>query len=301
MNGFLVLDKPKGFTSFDAVAKLRKLSGEKKIGHGGTLDPEVTGVLPVFFGNATKAIALLPESDKTYEAVMLLGTVTDTDDDTGRVIGVSDVNVSEEDVKNVILSFLGEYDQIPPMLSAKWVNGQRLYDLFRKGREIEREPVRVMIRSITVNSIDLPEVTFTVEASKGTYIRTLCRDIGEKLGVGGTLKRLKRTVHGRFGINSAVSLDTLEEAAKNGLFEDYVTPTDRLFFDHPELTVSEEGDKYLLNGNTLVPEDFNAETEMIPGTEYRVYRPNGVFFALYRVSDDGGALKPEKIFPEYRE
>lgn len=299
MNGYLVLDKPAGFTSFDAVAKLRKLSGERKIGHGGTLDPEVTGVLPVFFGNATKAIALLPESEKTYEATMKLGVVTDTDDMTGRILSESEVDVSEAEVEEAVTSFLGPYDQIPPMLSAKWVNGQRLYDLFRKGREIERNSVRVEIQAIRVDEIALPFVRFTTRVSGGTYIRTLCRDIGEKLGTGGTLNTLKRTSHGRFRIEEAVSLETLKKAAENGAFSAYVSPTDRLFPNELSVRILPEAEKYLLNGNTLVPEDFGESFLPDPNTVFKVYRPDGSFFALYRTSEDGKTLKPLKIFPEH--
>ena len=190
MNGILNVYKEPGFTSHDVVAKLRGICKQKKIGHTGTLDPEASGVLPVCLGNATKLCDLLTDKDKEYRAVLLLGVETDTQDTTGQILTEKEVNAGEEDVRSAILSFVGPYDQIPPMYSALKVNGQKLCDLARKGQVVERKSRRIMIHSIEIEDISLPRVTMRVACSRGTYIRTLCHDIGQKLGCGGAMERL---------------------------------------------------------------------------------------------------------------
>lgn len=192
MNGILNVYKEPGFTSHDVVAKLRGICKQKKIGHTGTLDPEASGVLPVCLGNATKLCDLLTDKDKEYRAVLLLGVETDTQDTTGQILAEKEVNADEEDVRSAILSFVGPYDQIPPMYSALKVNGQKLCDLARKGQVVERKSRRITIHSIEIEDISLPRVTMRVACSRGTYIRTLCHDIGQKLGCGGAMERLER-------------------------------------------------------------------------------------------------------------
>ena len=198
MNGILNIYKEAGFTSHDVVAKLRGILKQKKIGHTGTLDPDAEGVLPVCVGNATKLCGLLTDKEKTYEAVLLLGQETDTQDLSGKVLRKAEVTVSEEAVREAILSFQGNYDQIPPMYSALKINGRKLYELAREGKEVERKPRKVTLREISISWIELPEVSFTVTCSSGTYIRTLCHDIGEKLGCSGCMKTLLRTCVDRF-------------------------------------------------------------------------------------------------------
>ena len=193
INGIVNVYKEKGYTSFDVVAKMRGIFKQKKIGHTGTLDPDAEGVLPVCLGRATKVCDLLTDKDKEYETVLLLGVVTDTQDLTGEVLARKEVNASENEVKSAILSFVGEYMQVPPMYSALKVNGQKLCDLARKGVTVERKARPVTIHGIEILSVDLPEVRMRVHCSKGTYIRTLCQDIGEKLGCGGCMKSLLRT------------------------------------------------------------------------------------------------------------
>ena len=207
INGIVNVYKEKGFTSFDVVAKMRGIFKQKKIGHTGTLDPDAEGVLPVCLGRATKVCDLLTDKDKEYETVLLLGVVTDTQDLTGEVLARKEVNASENEVKSAILSFVGEYMQVPPMYSALKVNGQKLCDLARKGVTVERKARPVTIHGIEILSVDLPEVRMRVHCSKGTYIRTLCQDIGEKLGCGGCMKLLLRTRVAAFALKDALKLD----------------------------------------------------------------------------------------------
>ena len=199
VNGILNVYKEKGYTSHDVVAKLRGIVGQKKIGHTGTLDPDAEGVLPVCLGRATKVCDMLTEKDKTYEAVLLLGKETDTQDISGTVLRVGETEgLTQEQVKDCVMSFVGEYDQIPPMYSALKVNGKKLYELAREGKTIERKSRKVEIKEIRILEMALPRVRMEVSCSKGTYIRTLCHDIGEKLGCFGCMESLLRTKVSRF-------------------------------------------------------------------------------------------------------
>ncbi len=218
-NGVLNVYKEAGFTSHDVVAKLRGICGQKKIGHTGTLDPDAVGVLPVCLGNATKLCDLLAGETKEYEAVLLLGKVTDTQDLSGTVLEEHEVTVDEKEAEAAVLSFLGTYEQIPPMYSALKVNGKKLYELAEAGKEVERQARPVQIFSISILDTELPEITFRVECSKGTYIRTLCHDIGQKLGCGGAMRSLKRTRVGRFSVEEARTLSELEHLAKEDRLE----------------------------------------------------------------------------------
>ena len=216
INGIVNIYKEKGYTSHDVVAVLRKVVGQKKIGHTGTLDPDATGVLPVCLGRATKVCELLTDHDKTYEALLLLGKTTDTQDISGEVLEERDPgDLTEEEVRSCIESFIGEYDQVPPMYSALKVNGKKLYELAREGKIVERAARRVQIFDIEILSIALPRVTMKVHCSKGTYIRTLCHDIGQKLGCGACMEKLTRTKVSRFEIKDSLTLAQIEVLKKD--------------------------------------------------------------------------------------
>ena len=222
MDGVLNIYKEAGWTSFDVVAKMRGILKIKKIGHTGTLDPAATGVLPVCIGKGTKKVESFMADDKVYRTVMLLGVTTDSQDMTGEILTRTEVNLTEQDVREAIESFIGGYDQIPPMYSAKKVGGRKLVDMARKGIEVERKPRFVNIMDIGIDDMSLPRVTMTVTCSKGTYIRTLCHDIGQKLGCGAAMESLIRTRVGRFKIEDAVTLDDLQKLADEDRLEEVV-------------------------------------------------------------------------------
>lgn len=255
INGIINVYKEKGFTSHDVVAKLRGILKQKKIGHTGTLDPDATGVLPVCIGNATKLCDLLTDKDKTYETVLLLGKETDTQDITGEVLKERAVLVTQEEIESTILCFQGPIEQIPPMYSALKVNGRKLYELAREGKVVERKPRPIIIHSISIHKIvlngEVNEVHMSVSCSKGTYIRTLCHDIGEALGCGGCMKSLIRTKVSRFVIEEALSLARIEELQAKGDLSDYIVPVEDIFAEYPSIFVNEEGNRYLANGNPL--------------------------------------------------
>ena len=250
MDGIINVYKETGYTSHDVVAKLRGILRMKKIGHTGTLDPDAEGVLPVCLGKATKLCDLLTDKTKTYQAVMLLGQETDTQDTTGEILAQYPVNAMEEEVREAVESFLGPYMQVPPMYSALKVNGKKLYELARAGKEVEREARPVEIFEIHVDSIELPRVTMTVTCSKGTYIRTLCYDIGRKLGCGGCMEHLLRTRVDRFELADSLKLSQIEELRDRGEVENHVIAVDEVFAGLPAYTaVPGDGDKLVHNGN----------------------------------------------------
>ena len=252
MNGILNLYKEKGFTSHDCVAKLRGIFRQKKIGHMGTLDPAAEGVLPVALGKATRLIELFSDDRKTYRTVMLLGTVTDTLDLEGKVLETCEVCCDEKDAESAVFSFLGDQMQIPPMYSAIKKDGKKLYELAREGKTIEREPRPIKIFDIHIDRIELPEVEFTVECSKGTYIRSLCDDIGRKLGCGACMKYLERIKVGNFIKKDSYTLDDLEKLAAGERLEEAVLPIDELFPELEKVKTREgSGDKAAHNGNQL--------------------------------------------------
>lgn len=272
INGIVNIYKEKGYTSHDVVAVLRKVVGQKKIGHTGTLDPDATGVLPVCLGRATKVCELLTDHDKTYEALLLLGKTTDTQDISGEVLEERDPgDLTEEEVRSCIESFIGEYDQIPPMYSALKVNGKKLYELAREGKTVERKSRKVQIHGIRILEMNLPHVRMEVDCSKGTYIRTLCHDIGEKLQVGGCMEELERTKVGRFLKEDAVTLDEVRQKMEQGEGAELFTPLDQIFAELPAVTVTDAKAWMSYNGNDL-PERFLLEKEAwTDGQEVRVY------------------------------
>ena len=297
MNGIINIYKERGFTSHDVVAKLRGICHQRKIGHTGTLDPDATGVLPVCLGNATAVCDLLTDKSKEYEAVLLLGITTDTQDISGTTIETNDVNLSEADVISCIQGFAGEIEQIPPMYSAVKVNGKKLYELARQGKEVERKPRPVTIHSIEVLDMDLPRVSLKIHCSKGTYIRTLCHDIGRSLGCGGTMEELKRTRVGEFVISDSIPLGTVQEWAYTGTLQEHLIPTDRVLAHHGSIRVEAGADRLLYNGNTFRRGDI---AELDPGNEasdrYRVYDSHGTFYGVYDLDNARGIYKPFKMF-----
>ena len=268
------------------MAKLRGILHEKKIGHTGTLDPDARGVLPVCVGNATKVCALLTDKDKEYEAVLQLGLSTDTQDATGQVImDRRDLlpALSEESVREAIMSFVGDYRQIPPMYSALKIGGRKLCDLAREGIEVERKARPVHIYGIEIKELALPFVTMRVHCSKGTYIRTLCSDIGERLGVGGLMKSLVRTRVSSFTLDQALTLAQVEEYRDNGRLDVILLPVDVVFQDYPALTVTAEARKLLQNGNRLLASDFSGALDVPgfgPDARFRIYDGDR-FCAIY--------------------
>ena len=296
IDGFINIYKEQGYTSFDVVAKLRGILKQKKIGHTGTLDPMAEGVLLVCLGSATKMCDLLTEKNKTYTCTMLLGKTSDTEDVTGVMTDVTEVYPDEKTVRAAVMSFVGDYMQIPPMYSAIKVNGKKLYELARAGQVIEREPRPVTIHGITIQSVELPRVTFDVSCSKGTYIRSLCRDIGEKLGCGAVMEKLVRTEVKGFTIEESLTLDEVEKARDDGTLMQHVLTTDKLMPDIPELHILAKGAKLLANGNKLSADSF-VENQIYMDTYVKVYDENGRFAALYEYSVEKRQYVPFKMFP----
>ena len=293
MDGVLNIRKEKGYTSFDVVAKLRGILRMKKIGHTGTLDPEAEGVLPVVLGKATKLVDLLTEKQKTYEALLHLGLETDTQDMTGKVLREEPVNVTEEEAIAVIRSFLGEQQQIPPMYSALKVDGKKLYELAREGKTVERKPRTVHFYEIEIKKIELPYIRFSVTCSKGTYIRTLCHDIGQKLGCGGCMEELIRTRSGNFDLEDSMTLAQVEEAVKNGTIENRVIRIGQVLKDYPEIFCTREGDRLLENGNAL-------SEKMVRNNHkegwIRMCDSQGEFRGIYQWDNGKKRYQPQKMF-----
>lgn len=289
MNGIIIIDKPIDKTSHNMVSFMRRMTGIKKIGHTGTLDPMATGVLPVCIGTATKAADMLTLSEKTYIAEFVLGKTTDTLDARGNITGEYSVNVTRKDIEKAIMSFLGDIEQIPPMYSAIKMQGKKLYELARAGVEVERKARKVTIENIDINDINMEEnkISVTVKCSKGTYIRTLCDDIGKKLGTGAYMTSLRRTATGMFGIENAKSVQQIEELAKQGKLETCLIPTDNLFFGFPEIRLNEKQTRSIKNGIRM---SFNG----IEGQSYRLYDENGEFLCISKITD--GRLVLEKSF-----
>lgn len=285
MNGIVIVDKPQGWTSQDVTARLRRVFSTRRIGHGGTLDPMATGVLPVFVGRATRAVEFFEHAEKTYEATLRLGMKTDTQDITGTVLEERPVTVTEQDILNVLPAFRGEILQIPPMYSALKVNGQKLYDLARKGKEVERQPRPITIHELELLHFDGQDARIRVRCSKGTYIRTLCEDMGEKLGCLGCMAALRRTRAGEYTIEKAVPLQTLLDAENP---EQYLLSMDSPFLGYPAVTLSENQEKRCRNGNAF--------TLRVPDGTYRAYGKNGEFLMLARV--ENGVMSTIKSFFE---
>ena len=285
MNGIVIVDKPQNWTSQDVTARLRRVFQTRRIGHGGTLDPMATGVLPVFVGRGTRGVEFFEHAEKTYETMLKLGITTDTEDIWGSVLTQSPVSVTEEQVEAVLSRFRGEIMQVPPMYSALKVNGQKLCDLARKGQQVRRQP-----RPITIHQLNLLEqgedtLRLQVRCSKGTYIRTLCKDIGEALGCGGCMQQLRRTSAGEYTIEEAVPLEALLEAEKP---EEFLRPVDSMFRSYPALTLTANQEKRCRNGNSF--------SLSVPEGTYRAYSESGEFLMLGKV--ESGIMSTIKSFFE---
>ena len=283
MNGIVIIDKPAGWTSQDVTARLRRVFGTRRIGHGGTLDPMATGVLPVFVGRATRGVEFFEHAEKTYETELLLGVATDTEDTSGTVLFRREVSVTQEQLTEVLERFRGEIMQIPPMYSALKVNGQKLCDLARKGRQVERQPRPVTIHELTLLSREGDTLRLRVRCSKGTYIRTLCADIGEALGCGGCMQALRRTQAGEYTIAEAVPLQQLLEAAEP---ETYLRDVDTMFRGYPGVKLTVNQEKRCRNGNAF--------SVSLPGGTYRAYSQTGEFLMLAKV--ENGVMSTIKSF-----
>lgn len=298
-DGMINVRKEKGYTSHDVVARLRGILHQKKIGHTGTLDPDAVGVLPVCLGKGTKLCDMITDREKTYVAVMLLGQTTDTQDTSGRVLSESEVTVSGTEILAAAESFVGDYMQIPPMYSAVKINGRKLYELAREGREIERKARHIVIHSLRVLDIKLPYVTMEICCSKGTYIRTLCHDLGAKLGCGACMAELTRTKVGRFDISDAWTLDEIEAMVTEGgeaAVRQHMVSVEDMLADHEAVRAADAAaDKMLLNGNKLDAGQIAADT-LEDGQQYRMYSSRGDFIAIYQYEEKTGSLKNIKMF-----
>ena len=285
MNGIVIVDKPQGWTSQDVTARLRRVFNTRRIGHGGTLDPMATGVLPVFVGRATRGVEFFEHAEKVYETVLRPGITTDTEDITGTVLTQTDATITADMVEAVLPQFRGEILQVPPMYSALKVNGQKLYDLARKGKEVERQPRPITIHELTLLGVDEEGIRLRVRCSKGTYIRTLCKDIGAALGCGGCMASLRRVQAGEYTITESVPLEVLLETAEP---EKYLRPVDSMFRNLPGVTLSPKQEIRCRNGNSF-------SMSMEDGT-YRAYGQNGEFLMLAKV--EAGVMYTVKSFWE---
>lgn len=283
MDGIVIVDKPQGWTSQDVTARLRRVFGTRRIGHGGTLDPMATGVLPVFVGRATRAVEFFEHAEKTYETVLRLGITTDTEDMTGTVLTEENVSFTEEQLQETLAAFRGEILQVPPMYSALKVNGQKLCDLARKGKTVERQPRPITIHELTLVERGENILRLRVRCSKGTYIRTLCKDIGEKLGCGGCMESLRRVAAGEYTVDEAVPLQTLLDTEEP---EKYLRDVDTMFRNYPAVTLTANQETRCRNGNAF-------SVSLAPGT-YRAYSQGGEFLMLAKV--DGGVMSTIKSF-----
>ncbi|NLX76461.1 MAG: tRNA pseudouridine(55) synthase TruB [Clostridiaceae bacterium] len=299
MNGILLVIKPPGMTSFDVVAYLRKVFNERKIGHAGTLDPGAAGLLPVCVGKATKAIEKFSGFDKSYRAEMVLGAVTDTHDAEGRVVETGEVDSDTETIIETLKGFVGKYDQVPPMYSAIKVNGRKLYDLARQGIEVDRKPRRVEISGIDpvdiIHENNTIRVRFDVDCSKGTYVRTLCHDIGRKLGCGAYMSFLVRTRVGPFSLTDGVTLEEINRHKEEGTLSSVLKPVDIIYREHKAVEIGEKQLVRFLNGAFAELQDYDA---VDINETVRVYSDAGDFLGLgsIRFSAGNKVLKAEKLF-----
>ena len=285
MNGIVIIDKPQGWTSQDVTARLRRVFQTRRIGHGGTLDPMATGVLPVFVGRATRGVEFFEHAEKTYEATLRLGLTTDTEDITGTVLTEQDAFVTGSQLEAVLEKFRGEILQVPPMYSALKVGGQKLVDLARKGKEVERKPRPITIHELTLLGMEADGIRLRVRCSKGTYIRTLCKDIGEALGCGGCMAALRRTQAGEYTIGEAVPLLELLEMENP---EQVLRDVDTMFRNYPEVILTENQEKRCRNGAAF--------SVKLPEGTYRAYSQSGEFLMLAKV--ENGVMSTVKSFFE---
>lgn len=281
MNGILNIYKPTGITSFDVVRMVRKISNVKKVGHAGTLDPEASGVLPVCIGKATKAIDYIMGDFKIYETELKLGIITDTYDREGVILKESEVNASEDEIIQAINSFVGEINQVPPMYSALKVNGKKLYELARAGIEIERQARPILIYNIDIMSINIPYVKFRVKCSKGTYIRSLCYDIGEQLNCGGMMWNLQRIATGQFKIEDTINVEDLnvENISK------HLMPIEKIFDGNTKINIEDRFVKFLLNG--VVVKDKALTSKFQENITYSIYNNDNNFIGIADKSNEG--------------
>ncbi len=308
LNGVINVYKEKGYTSHDVVARLRGILGQKKIGHTGTLDPDAEGVLPVCLGRGTKLCGMLTDRDKTYEAVLLFGKVTDTQDISGTVLSDRDTSALLEaeklpgqPIKKCIESYIGEYCQLPPMYSALKVNGRKLYELAREGVEAERKPRKVWIHDIKILKMDLPRVSMEVTCSKGTYIRTLCHDIGQDMGVGACMESLLRTRASGFLLQDSLKLAQIEELKREGRIKEAILPVDAMFPELEELGVLDKYRPLAYNGNPLKERCMQKHLKPADGQWFRVYDGDRVFIGIYRYSAQKQEYRLEQIFLDQEE
>lgn len=308
-HGIINVYKEAGFTSHDVVAKLRGICKQKKIGHTGTLDPDAVGVLPVCLGSGTKLCDMLTGETKEYIAGFQLGIATDTQDISGKILEEKEVCVSAEQVKEMLSHFVGELQQVPPMYSALKVGGKKLYELAREGKEVERKARPITIYELELLKAEHPEYEIRVVCSKGTYIRTLCHDIGQALSCGAVMTSLVRSRVGEFRLKDAKTLDELQELADQGRVQEAVIPVEEMFHALPAIQVSDGAQKALLNGNQLkrsevLMKEEAGTTGKIPGEfpvdqgEYRVYSMDSRFCAIYRYEGDRRLFTPVKMFLE---
>lgn len=298
LNGVLNIYKEKSYTSHDVVAKMRGILRQKKIGHTGTLDPEAEGVLPVCLGQATKLCELLTGHDKAYQAVMRLGVETDTQDLGGQVLVRREVACTEEETRAAILSFVGPYAQTPPMYSALKVDGKRLYDLARQGKVVERSPRTVQVYGIEIQKLELPVAVMTVRCSKGTYIRTLCHDIGQKLGCGAAMESLVRLQAGQFTLENSITLARLEEIRDEGRLGEYLVSVEQLLSQYPMAVARAEADCLVHNGNPAPCWEVALKEPMREGLKVRMYDSGRRFIGLYEYEQEKRRFKPQKMFLE---
>ena len=283
MNGIVIVDKPQGWTSQDVTARLRRVFSTRRIGHGGTLDPMATGVLPVFVGRATRGVEFFEHAEKTYETVLRLGLTTDTEDVTGETLTTGVPSFTEERLQQVLEAFRGQIMQTPPMYSALKVNGQKLVDLARKGKTVERQPRPITIHELTLLDRTEDTLRLRVRCSKGTYIRTLCKDMGEALGCGGCMAELRRIAAGEYTIEEAVPLRELLETEEP---EKYLRPVDTMFRNYPAVTLTENQEKRCRNGFSM----------KLPDGTYRAYGRDGSFLMLAKMEE--GTMSTIKSFFE---
>lgn len=299
MNGIINIYKERGYTSHDVVAKARGILGIRKIGHTGTLDPEARGVLPICIGKATKVSEILLNADKRYTANVCLGVTTTTEDATGEIIEEKPIDLTKEQIEEVVGSFIGQYEQVPPMYSALKVNGKKLYELAREGKEVKRKARKVTIYECkVVEYISPSEFVLDVKCSKGTYVRTLCSDIGNKLGTGAHMKSLLRTEVANFNLSNSITLSQLEELMKQGRVESVLTEIDKMFLDLPKLHVKTKGNNYLYNGNQLSEDLIIGDVDTNLHKKVRIYDYEGVFVGIYTIKQRSSNIYfiPQKMF-----
>ncbi len=298
INGVINVYKEKGFTSHDVVAVLRGVFKQKKIGHTGTLDPDAEGVLPVCLGKATKLCDMLTEKDKEYETVMVLGTTTDTQDLSGDIKTKKEIDskITADTIRDVIYSFVGEYLQTPPMYSAKKVNGKKLYELARQGIEVERKANLVKINKIDIIDIDLPKIKLRVNCSKGTYIRTLCHDIGEKLGVGGCMENLIRTKVDIFTIEKSLKIKEIEEKKMEETIMENIIAIEDIFYNYPKCIIRDEFKKLAYNGAFFNEINVKNYDNIFEKTKVRVYDEDMNFIGIYQYENEKKIFKSIKMF-----